>query len=257
MSIDLVNRRAFAAERMVSSLARVQLRRSEKTVLENCRGYLKGREVLDLGCGPGRMIPYLMSLGARYTGIDYSAAMVTACQRRHPAARILRCDFRDMNVLPSGFFGAAICAFNSMDNMDHDDRLQALRETRRVLASDGLFIFSTHNRNYAMAGCVPRVRLSLNPLTTGWSLLRFLRNTFYHRRNIKYCRYDTAYAILNDEAEGYRLLTYYIDPQQQVQQLRVLGFEVFDMYDASGNRVAHPGDDTSHSPWIYYVARKR
>jgi hypothetical protein len=73
--------------------------------------------------------------------------------------------------------------------------------------------------------------------------------------NRNYQVFKEQYAIINDVAHNYAMLTYYIDKVLQVLQLEDVGFETIEMYDTYGNMLNLDSDDKD-SAWIYYVARK-
>ena len=64
------------------------------------------------------------------------------------------------------------------------------------------------------------------------------------------------YAIRNDNAHNYKLLTYYISKPNQVRQLQSSGFEDVRLIDRTGAWTDAAAPDTTSS-WIYYLARKR
>jgi len=67
---------------------------------------LKGRSLLDVGCGLGDLYAYLQRrrLEADYTGVDLLEKMVEAARRRHPDARFLCADvFADAPFEPRSF----------------------------------------------------------------------------------------------------------------------------------------------------------
>ena len=81
---------------------------------------------------------------------------------------------------------------------------------------------------------------------------RTLRNhRNYRRRQV----FTTEYAVINDEAFEYSLLTYYIDKQQQLARLEDAGFQMLDMLDLNGAPLT-PASPDSHSSAIYYMVRK-
>jgi SAM-dependent methyltransferase len=59
-------------------------------------------DVLDVGCGPGRVAEAVLEAGAaRYVGIDFSAEMLALARRRvdgHPAVELVEGDFLDLDV---------------------------------------------------------------------------------------------------------------------------------------------------------------
>jgi SAM-dependent methyltransferase len=104
-------------------------------------GPLRGRRVLDLGCGKGRFARTLAARGARVVGLDVSAAMLSAASgaaldRVQGSAR--RLPFRD------GSFDAAIAVevFEHLEPRTIDD---ACDELRRVLRPGGLLVLVDKN----------------------------------------------------------------------------------------------------------------
>ena len=64
-----------------------------------------------------------------------------------------------------------------------------------------------------------------------------------------------GYAIINDEVDNFRFLTYYIVIASQRAQLAEAGFAVADVFDAAGRSVARD-QDARDSAWVYYLARR-
>ncbi len=107
-------------------------------------GDVRGRDVLDLGCGNGYLARRLQRSGARVTGIDRSRGMVEAA-RRHEAAlplgiRYLEADAGSLGALPSRSFDLVLA---NMVLMDLADPAAALREVGRLLRAFGRFVAST------------------------------------------------------------------------------------------------------------------
>lgn len=129
---------------------------------QNVRGllppekYLFGRyvrpgvEVLDLGVGGGRTSAYLSTGAKRYLGVDYSAEMVAAAQRRHPALEFAQGDATDLSLADESF-DVAIFSFNGLDCIPSDEgRIKALAEMRRVTRANGVVIVSSHNARHLL-----------------------------------------------------------------------------------------------------------
>ncbi len=85
---------------------------------------------------------------------------------------------------------------------------------------------------------------------------KFVKSSINHIRNRNHQKFDDEYAIINDVAHNYAMLTYYIDKVNQVKQLEDMGFETIEIYDTHGNMLNLDSDDKD-SAWIYYVARKK
>ena len=149
-------------------------------------------------------------------------------------------------------FDFVLVSFNSLDYIAHEDRIKALTEIYRVLRPGGFFMFSTHNRDYRHFNKLPwqeRARLDMTRLKSClYTLYHLPKHLGMKRREI----HTREYAIINDNAHEYSLLTYYISISRQVKQLEGLGFMAVEAYDMEGRPVS--GD--AAFPWTYYLARK-
>jgi SAM-dependent methyltransferase len=188
-------------------------------------------------------------------GIDYSEAMVSHCRSRFPGQRFEVCDARDLGRFAAGSFSFTVFSFNGIGTIDHPGRLRTLAEIARVLEPGGIFAFSAHNRGYAAARVGPRLRRSRNPLTQAQLVFDWLRKTRNHARLRPFESDQPEYALVNDQAEGFTLLHYYVSKDEQRRQLEHAGLDLLEMYDKTGNPIAVDGTD-QHTPWIWYVARK-
>jgi ubiquinone/menaquinone biosynthesis C-methylase UbiE len=62
---------------------------------------IAGEHMLDLGCGPGVLVPAIARTGAHYTGVDLSARMLEVARRQHGRhAEFLLGDATRLNVMP-------------------------------------------------------------------------------------------------------------------------------------------------------------
>jgi SAM-dependent methyltransferase len=109
-------------------------------------GVVRGRRVLEVGCGAAPCARWLASQGAQVVGIDLSASML-----RHAVAAANRSGVRvplaqaDACALPfaSGSFDIACSAFGAVPFVVDSARL--MREVSRVLLPGGRWVFSvTH-----------------------------------------------------------------------------------------------------------------
>lgn len=60
-------------------------------------GDLRGRSLLDFGCGKGDLLSFLAGRGAQcaYTGVDVNAGLVELARRKHPGAEFLCRDLEE------------------------------------------------------------------------------------------------------------------------------------------------------------------
>jgi ubiquinone/menaquinone biosynthesis C-methylase UbiE len=250
-----MNKKKYESKNVVSSYIKMTLQNPEVMILVKHRESIVNKHILDIGCGSGRTTAILKNLSSGYIGIDYSMKMIESCRERFKDVRFARGDVREMSEFRDGEFDFIMFSFNGLDSINHEDRLKGLREIRRVLKLDGLFAFSAHNRNHRYAISRPKIMLSTTPCKQVEEFKKFIKSLLNHIRNRNHQVFEDEYAIINDVAHNYAMLTYYIDKVNQVKQLEGVGFETIEMYDTLGNMLNLDSNDKD-SAWIYYVARK-
>ena len=102
-------------------------------------GIHAGIDLLDVACGPGLVSAAAAARGARVTGVDFAANMVTQARHRHPA---LTFQEGDAEALPfaDASFDAVVIGFG-LHHFPSPGR--ALGEARRVLRGGGRLGFTT------------------------------------------------------------------------------------------------------------------
>ena len=104
-------------------------------------GEVRGREVLDLGCGTGRHAAWLAAAGARVTAVDFSQAMLDEARRKvsDGEARFIAHDLHEPLPFPDASFDTVVSGLV----LEH---LRDLRgfflEARRVLRPAGRAVVS-------------------------------------------------------------------------------------------------------------------
>lgn len=99
------------------------------------------RFLVDLGCGNGRLVPFLRSntVAADYIGIDISPTLIKECKQTYPKEKFIE---TSMAYLPLKSSSAdIIIASASLHHLKtKDQRERTIREVARVLKKDGVFI---------------------------------------------------------------------------------------------------------------------
>ncbi|MCC7410760.1 MAG: methyltransferase domain-containing protein [Gammaproteobacteria bacterium] len=100
--------------------------------------------LLDLGCGPGSLIPYLRRIpGAVITGVDLSPEMIRYAREHYPDAELLVGDAESIQF-DDDTFDVVLCS----GMLHHLPRIEAaMREIRRVLKPGGLLIAREPNED--------------------------------------------------------------------------------------------------------------
>jgi SAM-dependent methyltransferase len=116
----------------------------ERPAVIELLGDVRGKRVLDVGCGAGPLSQWLVEHGARVVGFDVSPAMVTlARERALPEAEFHVADLaRPLAFAPDGAFDVAVA---SLVMHYLRDWAAPLRELHRVLAPGGTLVLSTHH----------------------------------------------------------------------------------------------------------------
>ncbi len=254
-AIDRNNHRAYSSRTALKFFGhQAELFPTERVILEKLRPQIAGKRLLDIGIGAGRTTSFLLEMSRAYIGIDYSPRLIECARAKFGIDTLYQCDARNMQFLADDSVDFSLFSFNGLDCLSHEGRLGALREIRRVLRTDGLFVFSSHNRDWKHVG-KPPWRVTSAERWRWSSLKAFLWACALHLRHRRMRRFEvkkTDYAILNDIGMRYRCLIYFISIRAQIEQLRLAGFDPVDAYDMEGRCVER--DD--ESPWIYYSTRK-
>jgi S-adenosylmethionine-dependent methyltransferase len=114
-------------------------------------GRLRGRRILEIGCGTGSSTVALAEQGAAVTGIDIDEGALAVARDRCAAYRV-EADFRPLNAQAlSGVFDAGtfdfIIFFACLEHMTIAERLTSLRDAWGMLPAGGrLAIVETPNR---------------------------------------------------------------------------------------------------------------
>lgn len=95
-----------------------------------------GTEVADVGCGTGRLAPYLAAKGLTPHGVDLSPEMVRVAQRDHPGVSFRVADLRALPFDDASLDGAV--AWYSLMYLAPEHRGAAFGELARVLKPGGV-----------------------------------------------------------------------------------------------------------------------
>ena len=140
--------------------------RKRVDLLERVVG-LRGRRVLDAGCGAGEYVEEFIRCGAEASGVEFSAEKVARYQQRYPESP--RVQQGDITRIPSADASFDLVLLNEV--LEHvPDEAAALREAHRLLRPGAMLALFSPNRLYPFETHGVRARgsgRSLSPWTPG------------------------------------------------------------------------------------------
>jgi SAM-dependent methyltransferase len=103
-------------------------------------GYIRpkaGDRILEIGCGPGTIVPYLPE--CEYVGFDASAEYVAQARRRFPQARFV-CERVSQYTLPQGSYFDLVLALGIVHHLDDEEALQLFQIAHEALKPGGKLV---------------------------------------------------------------------------------------------------------------------
>jgi len=100
----------------------------------------KEAKVLDVGCGSGRDLHYLMDYKFDVVGIDLSEGIINEAKKRVPKGNFQIMDMRGMEFEDNTFDGIWCCV--TLCNIKREDLQRTLKEFKRILKPRGVLYIS-------------------------------------------------------------------------------------------------------------------
>ncbi len=113
-------------------------------LLELKKYTIKGDNILDLGCGNGRLWEVLKDEEIKYVGVDISETLIKIAKQKYPEQDFQVIDFFKL-PFPDNYFDKVYClaVFHHIPSRIY--RLKFLKEIKRVLKKDGILILTVWN----------------------------------------------------------------------------------------------------------------
>lgn len=124
---------------------------STNQLIERILQKYKAKTVLDLTCGTGSQVFYLVKHGYEVTGVDINKKMLTIAENK---AREQRVDVKfvlgDVRISQCGKYDAVITVFNAIGHLTKSDFAKALINISTNLNEGGLYIFDIFNLEFLL-----------------------------------------------------------------------------------------------------------
>jgi len=235
------------------------LQKPEKKILSVLSSRLENMEMLDIGIGAGRTTAFFCPLVKRYTGIDYAQEMVDSCVKRFKGQfndPVFLCeDARTLSAFKDESFDFVLFSFNGIDYVSPEERMEILKQVKRVLRKGGFFSFSTHN--ISSLSDMPFFEFRLNIPAAIKRIFEVRKIKAINKEQL--AKVPTAdYIIINDGAHNYGLNTYYVRTEFQLKQLAQAGFSSTRIFTvSSGEEITdNLSVNTEKEKWLYYLCEK-
>ncbi|HZR57781.1 MAG TPA: class I SAM-dependent methyltransferase [Terriglobales bacterium] len=253
------NQRIYELDDLVRSyIAQEKLQPPEEAILSTLKPELSAMRMLDLGVGGGRTTVHFAPLVNDYVGVDYSEKMVAACQSRFRSS-LHKSSFRvadacSMPEFADGSFDFVLFSYNGLDYVSGEMRQKALHEIRRVLCPGGKFAFSSHNLNALRQ----RLKLRLWQHPKRFAAQLIWKTRFRQHNPILVDIWNGEKVVVNDGALDFRLHTYYLTPQAQMNDLNETGFSDVRAFNLASGKIISDGPslEKNKEDWIYYLCSR-
>lgn len=114
------------------------MRDSRRAFRAQLDGSLRGKKLLDAGCGYGHDLPYFAERGAMVYGIDGSKRMIDLARQYHPSFANLSVQRLQKTTFPSRLFDVVVSqyALHNAINLQ-----SAFKEMHRILKPNGVLLY--------------------------------------------------------------------------------------------------------------------
>lgn len=211
---------------------------TNETIEKTLKKY-KVKTVLDLTCGTGSQVFWLLKRGYQVTGSDISLGMLKIAKRKAQNEKIktafLRGDMRTINI---GKFDAAITIFNAIGHLTKADFEKTMRNISKNLNHGGIYIFDILNLNYVTNGD-NIVKMSLERIQSAGNVrVREIQHSIVNDRGIliSYTTYYTQKGFGKLKTSKNIITLQLYTAKELREMLARNGFKVLGQYGIDGSK---------------------
>lgn len=194
---------------------RGELREKHKNILDKFD--FAGKRVLDLGCGRGDVLRYLISKGATVTGVDFSEDAICLARKTAPEATLINADAKDIDYSRYDI----VIMFDVIEHIPADEIDAVLASIRCPIILDTPN-YSRYEDYIAQGRYIKPSPTDLNPLTVGMHCTKYTNATLTDKlMEHGYCLSQPYYYTLIDRSSVV-VAFYTVDTpyEQEIDNLR-------------------------------------
>ncbi|HRD70390.1 MAG TPA: class I SAM-dependent methyltransferase [Legionella sp.] len=211
---------------------------AKNAVIEKLLNEHRVKTVLDMTCGTGSQVFYLVDRGYEVVGSDFSPALIKVARKKAKSLgkNIMFID-GDMRDLHAGTFDAIITIFNAIGHLTRTDFEKALQNVHANLKAGGLYVFDIFNLQAITDDIIGNFKMDIESVVNGVKI-RNVQHSEVDRKNGLLTSHD-HYTIAKGENEpeiytNSFSLQIYTSKELQAMLARN-GFEMVHQYDMDGN----------------------
>ncbi len=227
----------------------------KNSVIERLLKKYKTKTVLDLTCGTGSQVFYLIKRAYKCTGADFSPTLLKIARKKAKNNRInVKFIDGDMRTLKVGTFDAIITISNAVGHLTKAGFSKAMRNINNNLKKGGIYVFDILNLEAMTDAVVPGLAYSIHKKINNSQVYTVQCSTI-DRKNGRLTSYDTY--IVQKDADKPKIFNNKFSLQlytanELKEMLSKNGFETLAQYGLDGSKFL-----TKKTTSILTVARKK
>ena len=136
----LQNQRAYDEIASLFSSTRQYIWKDIKPLLRFAKD---GDQILDVGCGNGRLYQLFTDLSIRFTGVDISSGLIDIAKKSYPESNFIVSDMRKLPLDEEQF--DITYSIAAVHHLPPEGQRETLQEVAQVLKPGGLFVMTNWN----------------------------------------------------------------------------------------------------------------
>jgi SAM-dependent methyltransferase len=212
---------------------------AKNAVIEKLLKKHQVKTVLDLTCGTGSQVFFLVKLGYEVIGADFSPALLEIARDKAKKEKLnIRFIDGDMRNIKVGNFDAVITMFNAIGHLTKAGFEKAIKNIHKNLKDNGIYIFDIFNLEAMTNNVVSDLSMHLHK-KVGDTQIHNVQCSIIDRKNGLLTSYDN-YTIQKNAEKPTRINNKFSLQIYTAKELREIlarnGFKILDQYGIDGSK---------------------